>query len=149
MSKHELRFKVAGKAQGLDRSRTASNGHRFDSEKNRTNKAIIRMKAERAAEDEGEILPLKCDGRGYSICLFVTVKPPKSYTKKRLRAIEMGKEHPTSKPDLDNVEKLFLDGLKGILEDDRMVTSLTSRKRYGEADETECLILWNEGEEDE
>lgn len=140
----EIRFTVAGKPQALDRSRQASNGHRFDTEKNRYNKAVIRMKAEKAAEDEGCVLPLPANAMGYTIVLYARFKPPKSYSKKRLRAIEEGRERPRCKPDVDNIQKLYFDALKGILEDDKDITSVSCQKRFYERDEVECLIMWEE-----
>lgn len=60
-------------------------------------------------------------------------KIPKSYTKKRIRGIREGLEHPLKKPDSDNVAKIVLDSLNNIaFHDDSQVVELTVIKRYTE-----------------
>lgn len=63
-------------------------------------------------------------------------KIPKSYTKKRIEVIRNGLEHPTKKPDIDNVAKIILDALNKVAyEDDKQVVELTVIKRWTFDDE--------------
>lgn len=63
-------------------------------------------------------------------------KIPKSYTKKRTKAIKDGLEHPNKKPDTDNIAKIILDSLNKIaFDDDAQVVELKVLKRYTEENE--------------
>lgn len=69
-------------------------------------------------------------------------KIPKSYTKKRTKAIKDGLEHPNKKPDLDNIAKIILDSLNKIaFDDDAQVVDLKVSKRYTEENERVEFIL--------
>ena len=76
--------------------------------------------------------------------------PAKSYNKKRLIDIKLGRENPKCKPDIDNVSKLWLDALVsgGIIEDDKNVTELAVAKSYGDAEKVSCTIYY-EAEDEE
>ena len=68
-------------------------------------------------------------------------KPPKSYTKKKLKLIEEGKLHYTKLGDVDNLAKGVLDGCNKILfKDDAQVVSLTSSKYYGKEDYVDVKV---------
>lgn len=57
---------------------------------------------------------------------------PKSWAKWKKEAAEAGAILPTSKPDLDNIEKAAKDALNGIVWiDDAQVVDTNKRKRYG------------------
>ncbi|MBW6408995.1 RusA family crossover junction endodeoxyribonuclease [Clostridium weizhouense] len=63
-------------------------------------------------------------------------KVPKSYTKKRLKAIREGLERPQKKPDADNVAKIILDSLNKIaFDDDSQVIQLIVNKLWTEENE--------------
>ena len=56
---------------------------------------------------------------------------PKSYTKKRIKEIESNGYYHTNKPDCDNLAKLVLDAMNGIIyEDDKQIYSLHIVKKY-------------------
>lgn len=75
-------------------------------------------------------------------------KIPKSYTKKRIKAIREGIEYPCKKPDVDNIAKIILDALNGIAyEDDKQVIELSVIKRYTEDKERVEIELSEFGEE--
>lgn len=144
----KLEFEVLGKAQGLDRSRQTANGIRFDSAKNRNNKAYICMEAIEAARQEGIELPIRPYRHGYTVKLEINVEPPKSYTKRKLNEIAQGEWSPLSKPDIDNVLKLYLDALNGrIIEDDRFVSSVQVYRVYAEKNMVRCVVEWSEVDE--
>ena len=80
------------------------------------------------------------DGTLYDTPVRVNIvaykKIPKSYTKKRIKAIQEGIEQPTSKPDLDNICKIILDALNGVAyKDDTQVVRLAISKKYTESTE--------------
>lgn len=65
--------------------------------------------------------------------IIVFHKVPKSCTKKRLKEIREGLEHPQKKPDADNIAKIVLDSLNKIAyDDDSQVVELTVIKRWTE-----------------
>lgn len=56
---------------------------------------------------------------------------PKSYTKKQRKEIEDNYYHHTQKPDCDNLAKLVLDAMNGLIyEDDKQVFALRITKKY-------------------
>lgn len=63
-------------------------------------------------------------------------KVPKSYTKKRVKAIRDGLDYPQKKPDADNVAKIILDSLNKIaFDDDSQVVELLVNKLWTEEPE--------------
>ncbi len=67
---------------------------------------------------------------------------PKSTTKTRLKAKLEGIEKHTSKPDLDNLEKLYLDCMTGIIySDDAKIINLSSKKSYSTNPRTEIEVF--------
>ena len=66
-----------------------------------------------------------------AVFLYIKLPVPKSYSKKRSEACLSGFEHPTKKPDIDNVAKAFLDAMNGIIyKDDNQVIQLHVNKVY-------------------
>lgn len=73
---------------------------------------------------------------------------PQSFSKRKKAEALKGINHPTKKPDCDNIAKTILDALNGIAyEDDKAVVVLTVRKVYGE-DPCTIVRLRNEEVED-
>lgn len=67
------------------------------------------------------------------VALDICVPVPASWSKKKQVAALAGQVHPTTKPDIDNVEKAIFDGLNGVVwKDDVQVVQVTKRKRYGD-----------------
>ena len=53
------------------------------------------------------------------------------------------KEHKTSKPDLDNLIKLYADAANGILwMDDAQITMLSAEKKFGKTPEVIITVNW-------
>lgn len=66
------------------------------------------------------------------VVVHVTVRPPKSWSQKKQQAAYDGIVYPTTKPDPDNILKLYLDALNGIVWlDDKQIVDLSITKRYG------------------
>ena len=67
--------------------------------------------------------------------------PPKSYSKKRIRAIETKEELFTKKPDVDNLAKSILDSCNNLLfKDDSQIIGLTVGKHYGHKDYVDVKV---------
>jgi len=66
-----------------------------------------------------------------AVFLYIRLPIPQSYSKKRSEACLSGSEHPTKKPDIDNVAKVFLDAMNGIVyKDDTQVIQMHVNKVY-------------------
>ena len=73
--------------------------------------------------------------------IYVTFTVPASYSKKRTEACLSDSEKHTKKPDLDNLIKICLDGMNGIIfKDDSQITSIHATKVYGEIAKVEVLV---------
>lgn len=58
--------------------------------------------------------------------------PPASWSRRKRALALAGGLSPTTKPDIDNVAKLVLDGLNGVaFVDDSQIVDLTASKRFG------------------
>lgn len=67
---------------------------------------------------------------------------PKSYTKKQRKEIELNFNRHFRKPDCDNIGKLYLDAMNGIVyKDDSQIYSLKLSKFYTEKEEGSVLII--------
>ena len=144
-------FTVPGEARGLGRPRaTVIAGHvsMYESTEDRSFKGVIQTHAMAAMRKAGRDRPIKPDGTGFFVEIHTGKRVLQSFSKgKRADALE-GRILPQTKPDLDNIAKIFLDALNGILwDDDRSVTGLTVTKSYAESDETRVRVLWIEKEE--
>lgn len=68
------------------------------------------------------------------VALDIRCQVPASWSKKKRAQALAGEIHPTTKPDVDNVEKAIFDGLNGVVwRDDVQVIEVAKRKRYAEA----------------
>ena len=56
---------------------------------------------------------------------------PASWSQKKQRQALLGEIYPTTKPDVDNVEKAVFDAINGVVwRDDVVVVDVVKRKRY-------------------
>ena len=78
---------------------------------------------------------------GALVVELLAVSPvPASWTKKKQAAALTGEIRPASKPDFDNILKLYCDALNGLLwEDDKQVVDGRCIKCYGEEP---AVIIW-------
>ncbi len=77
----------------------------------------------------------------YKIHLRFYFQPPSSLSFKERNALLWNIKPFNSKPDLDNIEKFYLDCATGILwQDDRQVVALSSEKYYEEFERTEMTL---------
>jgi Holliday junction resolvase RusA-like endonuclease len=67
------------------------------------------------------------------LAMRIYVVPPASWSNKKRAAALAGDIYPTTKPDVDNVEKAISDGLNEIVwVDDKQVVDVVKSKRYAE-----------------
>ena len=72
--------------------------------------------------------------------------PPKSVSKKQKELLESGDVPHLKKPDCDNIGKVCLDALNGIVyEDDAIIDELIIRKRYGKNAKVNITIIEKKG----
>lgn len=119
--------RVPGQPRGKQRPRMTRQGHAYTPHQTVVAEAWVRS----CTVDQVGQLALDCP---LAVDLTVVVPVPRSWSKKRQEAARTGDTKPTGKPDLDNIAKLHLDALNGILWlDDAQVVDLRVRKVYGEA----------------
>ena len=76
-----------------------------------------------------------------TVCIYFRMPIPKSYSKKLTKDCLDGFERHLKKPDLDNMAKLVLDSLNGIVyKDDSQIVNLHLRKVYAETPAIEVLV---------
>lgn len=145
-----LEVKLPG-VKALERSRQNAAGKRFDSKENEENKKRIAHAFKEEAFKEGIKLPINPGLCGYRISIHAWYAIPQRTTQRERGLISRYSKLPQVKPDIDNVEKLWLDALVqgGIITDDKCVTALTGLKYYADGCEpaTSCSIIWEEDHE--
>lgn len=121
-------FIVPGQPQGKGRPRVGKiGGHArmFTPEKTVAYEGLIAMSAQQAMQGRALLTgPV-------AVTLDVRCQVPESWSKTKKAQALIGVVHPTTKPDIDNVEKAVFDGLNGVAwRDDVQVVQVTKRKRY-------------------
>ena len=125
-----ITFKVDGNPHGKGRPRFARMGgfvKTYTDAKTKSYEELVALSAKRAmGASEPLLTPLEA-------FIYISLPIPLSYSKKRKEACLSGLEKPTKKPDIDNVAKIVLDSLNGIVyKDDTQIVSLHCTKVYGE-----------------
>lgn len=153
MRSRSFTFKVAGDPKGKQRVRAAGYKHFYTPRETQIYEDLVRYNAKNEyMKLEGHTRPLECP---VSVEIVAVYKVPKSYSKKRRKACLSGREEPTKKPDIDNIEKIILDGMnpkkkrkltlvEGIYKDDSQVVACHKYKRYGLNPEVRVRVSWYE-----
>ena len=145
-----ITFMVHGEARGQGRPRAAIRGRHatvYEKAEDKSYKGLIQFSALKALREQGLTFPIVPDGRGISVWLFIYKLPPKSFSKKKQKACLNGDMLPRSKPDADNVAKIFLDAMnKVIYRDDSDVTELIVRKSYSQHEGVQVIVSWTPDE---
>ena len=135
-----IHFKIEGRAQPQGRPRAVRMGagvRMYDPPKSKAYKQMVAAKVRSYMKINGiEMLedPL-------IVHLNFYFKPPKSYTKKKLKLIEEGKLHYTKSVDADNLAKGVLDSCNKLLfKDDSQVVELNITKQYGKEDYVDVKV---------
>lgn len=145
-----LSFAVPGAVRGQGRPRAVVRGKHatvYESADDRSYKGLIQFHALKRAEELGVELPLESGPLGIAVSIIVVRAVPKSYPAKRRDKALAGYIAPQTKPDLDNVAKIYLDALNGVVwKDDSSVTKLIVTKVFGSSDKVRVLIAPEEAE---
>ena len=92
-----------------------------------------------AALSEMNRQQLTMTDRPLAMRLTFVFAPPKSYTKKKLEAVNSGELRYTKHKDLDNLAKSVMDALNNVVyKDDSQIVTLCANKEYGEED---CVLI--------
>lgn len=125
-----IRFTVPGAPIGKGRPRVGKiGGHArlFTPEKTANYEGLVAFAGRQAMAGQPLI-----EG-AVSVVMDVRLEVPASWSKKKQARALAGQEHPTKKPDIDNVEKAIFDGLNGVVwKDDVQVVDVCKRKRYAD-----------------
>lgn len=130
-----IEFKVEGKAVPQPRPRvyqtTSGKSKAVNSRQSKTYKRLVKLTA-KSYMNKQRLTIVECP---IAVHLTFVFSPPKSYTKKKLKAIESGSLVYQKKPDLDNLAKGILDALNDtVYRDDAQIVELSVKKQYGDTD---------------
>lgn len=141
----KLAFEVHSAPKGKARPRVVRNNgrvHTFTPKETRSLEDLIRFEARQVMSMNGLEIFARDEPLRATIYAFFAL--PKSETKKRKEQMLRGCLLPTKKPDCDNVAKLVLDALNGVVYyDDAQVTSLSIQKGFAE---TPRIVVFIESE---
>lgn len=135
-----LKFTVPGAPIGKGRPRVTTRGGKFATmytpEKTVNYEGLVAHSAKVAMAG----MPLM-DGPA-SVRLDIVCQVPASWSQKKRAQALAGQVYPTTKPDIDNVEKAIFDGLNGVVwRDDVQVVDVAKRKRYGDTPGVSVTII--------
>lgn len=135
-----ITFIVPGSPIGKGRSRVSTRGSKFAQlytpEKTVNYEGLVAHSAKVAMAGAPLI-----DGPA-SVRLEIVCQVPASWSQKKRSAALAGSVYPTTKPDIDNVEKAIFDGLNGVVwRDDVQVVEVAKRKRYGDTPGVSVTII--------
>ena len=137
-----LKFTVLGDPVGQGRPRfTTINGHpkAYDAKQSREEKAAVRLIAQEAMKEQNwkfpaPDMPIKVEIVSYR-------RVPKSTRQWLTEAGIGGYTVPLTKPDNDNIVKLYLDAMNSVVyPDDKQVFDLRVVKAYGSEPRTEVTV---------
>ena len=135
-----IHFKIEGRGvpQGRPRAVRMGAGVRmYDPPKSKAYKQMVSARVRSYMKING----IQTITEPLAIHLNFYFTPPKSYSKKRIRAIEAKEELFTKKPDLDNLAKSILDSCNNLLfKDDSQIVGLTIGKHYGHEDYVDVKV---------
>ena len=133
---HPIEFTVFGEPQGKARAKFTRLGRPYTPKKTvKYEKYIQEVFMECYPRWDK---PLETDLKITLIALF---EPAESYSKRKKVDCLEGLIRPHKKPDVDNIAKVVLDALNGLVYvDDKQVTDLRVRKRYATVERIEVII---------
>ena len=136
-----IEFTVPGEPVAQGRPRFSTRGSfvkAYDPEKSKSYKAYVKLVAAAAMSERS----LKTFDGAIAVSIRAYVSVPKSKSKKFRENALKGLEHPTKKPDCDNIAKILLDAMTGIVyEDDKQIIRLVVEKFYDEVPRVEVTVL--------
>lgn len=134
----ELTFYIAGVPRGKARPRFTKQGRAYTPNFTRDYEREIAN----IAYDAAVVQNWRKVEKSAPLCVEIVAHFPiaASWSKKQKQAAINGEIRPTVKPDCDNIAKVVLDSLNGIVfDDDRQVVRCAVEKRYA-PNETDCGV---------
>lgn len=135
-----LTFTIPGEPTAQGRPRFSTHGgfvKAYDPEKSRNYKAYVKLLASETMQNIGLTLtelPLGVE-------IIADVGIPAGKSKKFKEQALNGLQLPIKKPDVDNVAKIILDSISGIVyKDDKQIVKLTVSKKYSDIPKVEVKI---------
>lgn len=126
-----MQFIIPGQPQGKGRPKFARQGnfvHTYTPKKTADYEKLIQQEFKIQC---GNVFFSKGIALNVSVCAFFEI--PKSTSKKQAERMLSGDILPMKKPDIDNIAKVILDALNGVLyADDSQIIELNISKQYGE-----------------
>lgn len=136
-----IEFTVPGEPVAQGRPRFSTRGSfvkAYDPEKSKDYKAYVKLVSMAAMNERS----LKSFDGAIAVSIRAYVSVPKSKSKKFRENALKGLEHPTKKPDCDNIAKILLDAMTGIVyEDDKQIIKLVVEKFYDEVPRVEVTVF--------
>lgn len=130
-----ISFTIPGPPTGKGRPRVTRSGHAYTPQKTRNAEAHVKLLAGQAMAGRPPL-----EGPVH-VCVSVRCTVPASWPLKRRYEAEFNRIRP-GKPDLDNVVKLIMDALNGVVVvDDKQVAVMTASKRYDAVAETGVEVM--------
>lgn len=137
-----LKFVVEGESIGQGRPRFSARGgfvRAYDPKKSSEGKSAVRLVAQEAIKTQGWAYP--SPDMPISVGIISYRKIGTGRQRWFWKAASMGLVVPLSKPDVDNVEKLILDAMTGVVyPDDKQVFCVTNSKTFSDNPRTEILV---------
>lgn len=133
-----VRFTIPGAPVGKGRPRVARRGRftqMYTPEKTASYESLVKLAGHQGMEGR----PVLAGALAVEMDIFVPI--PASWSKKKHAQALAGEVLPTTKPDIDNVEKAVFDGLNGVVwVDDVQVVTVAKRKRYSEQPRVDVTV---------
>lgn len=135
-----IAFTVPGQPQGKGRarvSRLGAHARMFTPAKTVAYEGLVAQLAQQAMGGMG-LLEGPC-----MVSMDIVCQVPLSWSQKKQSQALCGVLRPTTKPDVDNVEKAIFDGCNGVVwKDDVQVVDVRKSKRYGEVPGVSVVISY-------
>lgn len=134
----QLKFTVLGAAVGQQRVKFG-NGRAHEPAKSNVEKMVIRTMCQQAIDEQRWTMP--SSDMPIKVELTVNVLCPKTKAKWFKEAARRGLMVPLSKPDVDNVDKLYLDAMSHVIyPDDKQVFDCQVKRRYSDVESVEVCV---------
>lgn len=130
--RHNFSFRILGKPVAKQSVKFTTAGIKYTPTKMVNYSNYVRMCFQ---HDYPDHLPSILEGYNLAVNIYVYVKYPKSFSKKKIQLAEDRILRPTVKPDWDNISKNICDALNGIAyPDDKAIVDGTVHKYYADTD---------------
>lgn len=135
-----LTFTIPGEPTAQGRPRFSTHGgfvKAYDPETSRNYKAYVKLLASEAMQRIGLTLTELPLGVEIIADVGIAASKSKKFKEQALNGLQL----PIKKPDVDNVAKIILDSISGIVyKDDKQIVKLTVSKKYSDTPKVEVKI---------